>query len=60
MSPDRVLVPLSDLDHAWFFRAGVTEALALEARTMHCRLDDRAQLPPNVSRALLGGAPPRR
>lgn len=49
-STDRVLVPLSDLEHSWFFRVGAGETV--ETRTMRCKVDPAASVPPAVVRAL--------
>jgi hypothetical protein len=46
------LVFLSDLDHGWFFRTGLSDERPLEARTMRCRLTPAAALPPALDLAL--------
>jgi hypothetical protein len=54
---DRVIVSLSDLERAWFFRA-INERI--EARSMTCRLSPGASLPAAVLRIVEGDETPRR
>ena len=62
---DRVLVYPGDMEHGWFFRAGV-DGNTFETRPMRCRVDPNASLPPALERVIESGArvpvkpPPRR
>jgi hypothetical protein len=47
---ERALVYLGDLEHGWFFRSGVNDAV--EARPMSCKLAPGTPLPPEVQTAL--------
>jgi hypothetical protein len=50
---ERAILPLDDLEHAWIFRAvapeGAREA-RVEYKTMSCRSDPQAEVPPEVFR----------
>jgi hypothetical protein len=54
------LVFLSDLEHGWFFRTGVSDERPLEARPMRCRFNPGAALPPALEHALRTAAPDAR
>ncbi|HEU4405479.1 MAG TPA: hypothetical protein VFS43_09335 [Polyangiaceae bacterium] len=54
------LVFLSDLEHGWFFRSGVSDERPLEARPMRCRFTPGASLPPALEQALRTRAPDAR
>lgn len=43
---DRVIVRMNDLDHAWYFRTGPSQAT--EMRRMQCHIDAQLKLPDSV------------
>jgi hypothetical protein len=52
---DRVLVYPGDMEHGWFFRAGV-DGNTIETRPMRCRVDPNVSLPPALERVIESGA----